>query len=168
VKRATTPVPPAVLDADHVAFMSGHAVSSAGAARAASNQPSIAKGLAVRVRTDQRTVEVFMDAQRSHDVLRDLSAGSPVAIVCSEPKSHRTIQVKGTNVRIEPIAAGDVQFVSARVEAIVGHIVPLGYHEPALRVYFGFTAAALTKIVFEASAAFLQTPGPGAGAPLKT
>lgn len=109
-----------------------------------------------------------MDTQRSADVLRDLSAGSPVAIVCSEPKSHRTIQLKGTSVRIEPIAPGDVQFVAAKVDAVVEHIVPLGYQEPALRAYFSFTAAALTKIVFEATAAFLQTPGPGAGAPLKT
>lgn len=148
--------------------MSGGAVSSALAARDASNQPSVCKGLAVRVRDDQRTVEVFMDAQRSADVLRDLSAGSPVALVCSEPKSHRTIQLKGVNVRIEAIAPGDMQFVGAKVDAVIEHIVPLGYQDAALRAYFTFTAAALTKIVFETTAAFLQTPGPGAGAPLKT
>lgn len=168
MKRPTTRVPPAVLDADHVAFISGGAVSSAVAARDASNQPSLAKGLAVRVRSDRRTVEVFMDAQRSADVLRDLSAGSPVALVCSEPKSHRTIQLKGTSVRLEPIAPGDAQFVAAKVDAVVEHIVPLGYQEAALRAYFSFTRAALAKVVFEATAAFLQTPGPGAGAPLKT
>jgi hypothetical protein len=157
-----------VLDAEHIAFMSGAAISSAVAARSASNQPSIAKGLAVRVRGDQRTVEVFVDADRSVTLLQHLRAGSPVAIVCSEPQSHRTIQVKGQRAVIEPIAAGDEKFVAERVEALIAHIVPLGYRDDPLRAYWAFTPATLVKVVFAAAAAFLQTPGPGAGAPLKS
>jgi hypothetical protein len=157
-----------VLDAEHVAFMSGAAISSAVAARGASNQPSIAKGLAVRVRSDQRVVEVFVDADRSVPLLQHLRAGSPVAIVCSEPQSHRTIQVKGQRADIEPVAAGDEKFVAERVDALVAHIVPLGYRADPLRAYWAFTPTKLVKVVFAASAAFLQTPGPGAGAPLKS
>lgn len=157
-----------VLDDEHVEFMTGGAISSAVSSRDARNQPSVAKGLAVRVRDDRRTVEVFVDAERAAGLLQDLRAGSPIAMVCSEPKSHRTIQVKGKRADIEAIAPGDERFVAARVEAVVTHIVPLGYRDEALRAYFAFTPAQLLKIVFAASAAFLQTPGPGAGAPLKT
>lgn len=155
-----------VLDADHVAFMSGSAISSAVAARDATNQPSVAKALAVRVREEQRLVEVFVDTVRAARVLDDLRAGSPIAMVCSEPQSHRTIQVKGAAVRIEPIAPGDERFVAARVEAVVAHIVPLGYKSDVLHAYFAYTPAALARLVFTPAAAFLQTPGPGAGAPL--
>ena len=157
-----------VLGDEHVAFMSGDAISSAIASRDASNQPSLTKCLAVRVRGDQGTVEVFVDADRSAELLRDLRAGNPIALVCSEPMSHRTIQVKGTRAEIGPLGPDDQKFVAAKVDAIVAHIAPLGYPEPGLRTYFSFTPAALTRIVFSASAAFLQTPGPGAGAPLKT
>lgn len=157
-----------VLGDEHVAFLSGDAISSAIASRDASNQPSVTKCLAVRVRGDQGTVEVFVDADRSVELLRDLRAGSPIALVCSEPMSHRTIQVKGVLADIGPLAPDDQKFVAARVEAIVAHIAPLGYPEDGLRAYFSFTPGALTRIVFAASAAFLQTPGPGAGAPLKT
>jgi hypothetical protein len=157
----------AVLDAEHVMFLSGGAISSAVAARNAANQPSLTKALAVRVRDDQRVVEIFVDAERSVILLQDLRAGSPIAIVCSEPMSHRTIQVKGPRAEIEPLAPGDAQFVSERVDAVVGHIAPMGYPVDGLRAYFAFTPSALTKIVFTATAAFLQTPGPGAGAPLK-
>jgi hypothetical protein len=118
------------------------------------------------VRADERVVEVFVDTQRADGVLDDLRAGSPVAMVCSEPRSHRTIQVKGAAVRIEPLEPGDATFVAAKVVAVVAHIVPLGYKDDALRAYFAFTPAALVRIVFVPSAAFLQTPGPGAGAPL--
>ncbi len=162
--RKDTPV----LGDEHVAFMSSDAISSAISSRDASNQPSLTKCLAVRVRGDQGMVEVFVDADRSVDLLRDVRAGNPIALVCSEPMSHRTIQVKGVRAEVAPIARDDEQFVAARVEAIVGHIAPLGYPEDGLRVYFSFTPGALTRITFAASAAFLQTPGPGAGAPLKT
>jgi hypothetical protein len=157
-----------VLGDEHVTFMSSDAISSAISSRDASNQPSLTKCLAVRVSGDQGTVEVFVDADRSVDVLRDLRAGNPIALVCSEPMSHRTIQVKGARAEIGPVAPDDWKFIAARVEAIIAHIAPLGYPEDGLRVYFSFTPSALTRIVFAASAAFLQTPGPGAGAPLKT
>jgi len=168
VNRASTDKPGVpVLGAEHVAFLAGAAISSALAARDASNRPSVAKALAVRVRPGEPAVEVFVDGDRAFELLRDLRAGSPVALVCSEPKSHRTIQVKGRRGDIVPLAAGDDAFVASRVDAIVAHIVPLGYHDAALRAYFAFAPASLLKVVFTATAAFLQTPGPGAGAPLK-
>ncbi|HYS11757.1 MAG TPA: hypothetical protein VEN28_00485 [Burkholderiaceae bacterium] len=167
-RTATDKAAKTVLDAEHVAFMSGDAISSAVAGRDASNQPSVAKALAVRVRSDRGTVEVFVDTERSGELLRDLRAGYPIALVCSEPRSHRTIQVKGQRTDIEPLAPGDEQFVGAKVDALVAHIAQLGYAEDGLRAYFAFTPSALTRIIFAASAAFLQTPGPGAGAPLKT
>lgn len=157
----------AVLDAEHVAFMSEGAISSAVAGRNATNQPSLTKALAVRVRADRRVVEIFVDAERSVAVLQDLRAGGPIALVCSEPMSHRTIQVKGPRADFEPLSPGDAQFVSEKVAAVVEHVAPMGYRVDVLRVYFSFTPSALTKIVFTATAAFLQTPGPGAGAPLK-
>jgi len=156
-----------VLGAEHVAFLSGAAISSALAARDASNQPSVAKALGVRVQPDQQVLEVFVDADRASALLSDLRAGSPVALVSSEPKSHRTIQVKGPHADIGPLAPGDAEFVAARVDAIVAHIVPLSYYDAALRAYFAFTPTALLRVVFTATAAFLQTPGPGAGAPIK-
>jgi hypothetical protein len=156
-----------VLDAEHVAFVTGDAISSAVAARDATQQPSLAKGLAVRVRADRRVVELFVDAERAAHLLQDVRAGSPVALVCSEPMSHRTIQIKGPRADIEALAPGDDQFVATKVDALVAHIVPLGYPSAVLRAYFAFTPATLTKLVFVVSAAFVQTPGPGAGAPLK-
>jgi hypothetical protein len=156
-----------VLDAEHVAFLARAGISSAVAARDDANQPSVAKGLGVRVSADRRLVEVFVDTERAAPVLRDLRAGSPVAVVCSEPASHRTIQLKGERARIEEAAADDLAFVAGKVQGVIAHIAPLGYKADALRVYFSFTPAALAKVVFAPVAAFLQTPGPGAGAPLK-
>jgi hypothetical protein len=156
-----------VLDAEHVQFMSGDAISSAVAARDNANRPSVAKGFAVRVHDGSGAVEVFVDTERAVDVLQDLRSGYPIALVCSEPMSHRTIQVKGERAEIKPLMPGDETFVARKVDGVVAHLLAFGYREQLLRAYFGFTPATLTRIVFTATAAFLQTPGPGAGAPLK-
>ncbi len=154
------------LEAEHAVFITRDGISCSVAARDGSNQPSVAKALAVRVRPDQCTLEVIVDAERAPQVLRDLRADSPLACVFSEPGSHRTIQVKGEGAATEPASADDVRLVTTRVDAIIDHLVRHGYRREALRAYFGFTPAALTKIVFVAAAAFAQTPGPGAGARL--
>jgi hypothetical protein len=164
--RSAADAPSLRLEADHVAFIAGDGISCSVAARDASNQPSVAKALAVRVLPDRRTIEVFVDAERSVALLRDLRAGSPLAFVCSEPASHRTMQLKGSTATLEAVTAPDVAYVAAKVDAVVAHISPLGYRREGLRAYFGFEPATLTKIVFVATAAFAQTPGPGAGARL--
>jgi hypothetical protein len=156
-----------VLDAEHVLFMSGDAISSAVAARDGANSPSVAKGLGVRVQDGSGTVEVFVDAERAVALLQDLRGGYPIALVCSEPMSHRTIQVKGQRAEIKQLTPGDETLVARKVDGVVAHLQAFGYREQVLRAYFAFTPATLTRIVFSATAAFLQTPGPGAGRPLK-
>jgi hypothetical protein len=154
------------LEPEHASFITSDGISCAVAARDEANQPSIAKGLAVRVRADRRTIEVLVDAERAGPLLRDVRAGSPLAFVCSQPSSHRTMQLKGECAAIEPTTPDDTRLVTAKVDAVVAHIAPLGYPHEGLRSYFGFNAAALTKIVFVVTSAFAQTPGPGAGARL--
>jgi hypothetical protein len=165
-KQPSADAPSFHLDPEHVAFVTSDGISCAVAARDPGNQPAVAKVLAVRVQADRCTIEMFVDADRSTTVLHDLRTGSPIALTCSEPGSHRSIQLKGDGASVESATGQDVQFVTAKVDAAVARIAPLGYRQQGLRAYFGFTPAALKKVVFVAAAAFVQTPGPGAGARL--
>jgi hypothetical protein len=63
---------PAVLDADNAAFIVADGISCSIAARVAANRPSVGKALAVRVSGDRRRLEVFVDAERCAEVVRDL------------------------------------------------------------------------------------------------
>ena len=155
-----------VLDADSAAFIVRASVTNAVAARDANRMPSVGKALGARVSADRRTVEVFIDAERMAAVVRDLRAGSPIAVVFSEPGSHRTIQLKAPGARVEPLAVGDEALVARHVQGIVAHLAPLGYAPAAMRMYFGYTPQHLVRIVFAPTDAFAQTPGPGAGARL--
>lgn len=154
------------LDDTNAAFIAGPAVSIAVAARDASNVPSLFKAVACRVSDDRRRVTVYVDQQLAAAVVRDLRAGSPIAAVFSEPATHRTIQLKGERADVGPVTPADREYARERFDNIVAHIAALDYAENAVKCYFHYAPEQLVAIVFAPTAAFEQTPGPGAGARL--
>jgi hypothetical protein len=155
-----------VLDADTAAFIGGNGIAIAIAARDAANAPSLALGAGCRVSAHRSTVEVFVDQEQGADLVRDVRAGSPLAVVFSEPGTHRTIQIKAPHALVAPLARGDLAHVQRQVDALIARIAPLGYEPPGLRLYFGYTPAQLVRVTFAPTAAFVATPGPGAGSAL--
>lgn len=160
----TTAAPPAgvQLDRDTADFVTG-VVSISIAARDAQLRPSVSKAVGCAVSADRRWVTVMIDGRRSAQVVADITAGSPVAVVFSLPATHRTVQFKGERAALA--AATPTQQVRARMhfDAIVEHLAALGYAEPALRALFAYEPDALLGLRFAPTAVFAQTPGPRAG-----
>jgi hypothetical protein len=124
---------------------------------------AVGKAFGCTVSADRRALAVMIDAGQSARIAADIAAGSPVAVVFSLPATHRTVQIKGMQAGLAP--ATPTQQVRARmhVDAIVEHLVPLGYDETALRMFFSFDPDALLAVRFAPTAVFAQTPGPRAG-----
>jgi hypothetical protein len=89
-----------------------------------------------------------------------------VAVVFSQPSTHQTIQIKGDDATVGALADGDVARVAAYADALVRDLQTLGYTEEFGRALVGFDPADLVTVSFTPNAAFRQTPGPNAGAPL--
>jgi hypothetical protein len=125
--------------------------------------PAVGKAFGCMVSAGRRVLTVMIDGEQSAQIAADIAAGSPVAVVFSLPATHRTVQIKGMQVEVAP--ATPTQRVRARMhaEAIVEHLVPLGYDEAALRMFFGFDPDRLLAVRFAPTAVFAQTPGPRAG-----
>lgn len=133
------------------------------ATRDAQFMPTIGKGLGCSVSADRRSVTVFIDRELSAQVAVDLAAGSPLAAVFSYPATHQTVQIKGARAAMAPASAAQRVRARTQIDAIVEHLVTLGYEEARLRVFFNFTPAALLAVTFAPAAVFAQTPGPRAG-----
>jgi hypothetical protein len=155
------------LDENNAAFIAGPTASIAVASRDAHNVPSLFKAAACRVSTDRKRVTLYVDQQLAAAVVRDLRAGSPIAAVFSEPATHRTIQLKGERADIGPVTPVDREYAREHFEHIVAHIVALDYPQGGVECYFHFAPEHLVAISFAPTAAFEQTPGPGAGARLQ-
>jgi hypothetical protein len=62
---------------------------------------------------------------------------------------------------------GTIQLAEKYCDAFVAELCPLGYDEPLIRALLWFDPNDLRAVTFTPREAFLQTPGPRAGEPLK-
>ena len=155
-----------LLDEDHAAFIQG-GVSIIAASRDAANVPSLARAIGCRVSADRRQVTIFMVVPAAERLLDDVSRSGRIAVVFTEPPTHRTIQLKGTDAAIVPAVPADRRVVKAYADALVVGIGIVGQPECLVRAMLAHAARELTAITFTPAAAFTQTPGPRAGTPLK-
>jgi hypothetical protein len=133
------------------------------ASRDAAHVPSVTRALGCRVSPDRRRVTVFLLASQSATLLRDLRATRAVAAVFSQPSTHRTIQLKGSDATLGEIEPGDVGLIDANAAAALADLVLSGFPESFARTFFNYDAPDLVAVSFTPSTAFFQTPGPQAG-----
>jgi hypothetical protein len=154
-----------LLDAETVDLITRR-VSMAIAGRNADNVPSSARGCGCSITPDGRLMTIFVSRPQAAALLRDIEANGAIAAVFSQPTTHRTMQFKGSDARVVPLAPGDAQLVAAFVGSFVVELAPLGHAAPFVHAVLGARPEDLAAIAFTPSDGFAQTPGPGAGAPL--
>ena len=164
MSRETTTPP--LIDEDHAALIES-AVSIIAASSDAANVPSLARSIGCKVSADRRNVTIFMVVSSARRLLDDVSLSGRIAVVFSEVLSHRTIQLKGTDAAMVPVVPADRRLVEAYADAMVRVIGSVGHPEDLARAMLACPAGELVAVAFTPMAAFLQTPGPRAGTPLK-
>lgn len=152
-----------VLDRSHCAFMQ-QGVSILIASSGAANRPCVCRAAGCRVREDGRVL-VFVDVARGRRVLDAVGASSAVAVAFSEPPTHRTIQVKGTDATVVA-TADDGAVIGEYADQFAATLTALGYSDRMARALVAADPARARAVLFTPTAVFDQTPGPGAGAPV--
>lgn len=156
---------PALLDAEHAAFMQG-GVSIVAASRALDNAPTLNRASGCRVSRQRRQVTLFFWQRQARPLLDAVAESGLIAVVFSEPPTHRTIQLKGTVTRLTPARQTDAPLIRRYRRAFADALTGLGFAEPFA---FGLTHGepdGMIAMTFTPTAIFMQTPGPGAGEPL--
>jgi hypothetical protein len=155
-----------LLDRDVIAFLAGRRVSVSVASRDENCVPSVGRAVGYRIGIDQQQLAVFVIARQAERLLADVRTSGSVAVVFTEPSTHRTVQVKGTDAQVTPLQDGDWHVISAHADALVAEICPLGHPEPLIRALVDCTPQQVVAVRFAPTSAFGQTPGPRAGAVL--
>jgi hypothetical protein len=155
----------APIEASHAAFIQG-GVSVIVASRNADLVANAVRGCGCRVSRDRRRVVVLVDRLRTEILVADVNANGQVAVVFSQPSTHRTIQLKGTDASVVRSKPSDRALVASHREEWVDELCSLGYSRLFAEAFWGPLPEALVAISFTPSAAFQQTPGPAAGQPL--
>jgi hypothetical protein len=152
---------------EHLAHLERR-VSIIVAGRDARLQPHLVRALGCRVQRQPLRVTVLVAADMAGEVLDDLRDNDQVAVVFSEPSTHRTVQLKGMQISIEPGSAADRELARDYAGRFVAEVALLGYAEPLIANLLNHDPAQLLAVSFTPTASFDQTPGarpaPEAGA----
>jgi hypothetical protein len=155
-----------LLDTTHAAFLGGPVAINV-ASCDAKRTPSVARAYGCRISNDRRRITVFLAVPQAGPLLRDLRAGRPVAVVFTRPKTHQTIQLKGTDATIAPLGRGDRGIMSAYATTFAAELETIGFNDRFSAAITSGTSEEAVSLTFTPSAAFVQTPGPNAGQPLE-
>jgi len=155
------------LDVEHAAFMQS-GVSVIVATRDASLDPEVVRAGGCRLSRDRRRVTLLVDPARAERLLADMAANGMVAVVFSQPSTHRTIQLKGSDAVTTTAGRRDRALLATQRTAWIEDLLRIGYSRDFAEALWGPLPQALVAIVFTPSAAFQQTPGPAAGQLIRT
>ncbi len=151
-----------LLDEEHAAFIQG-GVSVVVATRDPDSVPDVVRGCGCRVSKDRCRVTVLIEPTRAGAALANIAANGMVAVVFSQPSTHRTIQLKGTDAKPVRVSRADRELAARHNEAWVKDLTSIGYREEFARAVHGHAPPGMVAISFTPTAAFQQTPGPAAG-----
>jgi hypothetical protein len=157
---------PTVLDEAHAAFIQS-GVSVVVASRDAHNTPTLVRAIACRVAPDRRRVTAFFAASQAAALVAALRATAAIAVVFSQPSTHRTIQLKGWDAAFVSLAPGDPERMAEQVELLVADLASFGYPERVVRAFLDYAPDDMVAAAFTPAEAYAQTPGPGAGERLR-
>jgi hypothetical protein len=125
--------------------------------------PESTRGVGARVEADGTELSVLLPRATAARAIANLRDNGRIAICFSRAIDHRSIQVKG---RVASISDGDAA-VRAAVELYVDALAvawqPIGIPPSSARRLARWPAHAVRLRIEEV---YVQTPGPGAGAPL--
>jgi len=154
-----------VLDGIVLEFLQ-HRLMVSAASRSADHVPSVARGIGYQLERDGCRLAVFLCRTHAEQLLADVRATGLVAVVFSEPHTHRSLQLKGSDARVGPLQQRERAWLPVYADTVVEELTPLGYPETVIRTLVEADPAQVLAIRFTPDSAFAQTPGPRAGAPL--
>ena len=166
-------MPPALpsvplIDDDTAAFMQrGVSVIVGSRSSASPAQASLMRAVGCRVSPDRRAVTVLLHAPPCRALLDDIRATGQVAVVFSQPSTHRTLQFKARDARLGEATPQDWALASQYQQAFAREVEPLGISKEFAMAIMGWRPADLMALHFTPVEAYDQTPGPRAGTRLE-
>jgi hypothetical protein len=153
------------LPLDLVAMMA-RGVSVIVASRDAACRPSVMRAVGSQVTPGGDSITVYLARRQSRQLIQDIAATGQIAVVFSEPSTHRALQVKASRVDMRNATPDDAPVLAAYLRSMEREIQQVGFAPLLTRAMLAHTLDDVVAVRFTPEQAFDQTPGPRAGAAL--
>jgi len=154
-----------LLSPEHIAMID-KGVSAIVASRNAANRPSLMRAVGAGISADGTEITVYLSRSQSRQLLQDVAATGHVAVVFSEPLSHRTVQVKAKAAQLRAADDSDLPLLRRYLASMEREVACVGFDAVFVRAMLACRLEDTVAIRFAPSQAFDQTPGPRAGSAL--
>lgn len=121
----------------------------------------VAQALAARVADGD--VSILVARSQAEDVLGLVAQTGRVAVTFSLPSSHRTLQIKGRDARVEATTSADLAGWRRYRNAFADELASIGFGGAYAEAMLTVDERDLVAVRFSPTAVFVQTPGPDAG-----
>jgi hypothetical protein len=152
------------LPAELVEFVES-GVSALVGTRDARLRPEALRAVGCIVSKDRKVLAMLLPEMTGRRTIANLEAGSPVAVTFSRIVDHRTVQVKGTCLRVRPAAPGEQDAARRYLAAFTEALYFIGLSRAIVR---RMSVEPCMVAEIDVRELFEQTPGPGAGARMET
>ena len=112
-------------------------------------------------------IVLFVPRLQGRLVLEDIAANGRIAVVFSQPSTHRTVQLKGRDARVVPFEPGDRSLAIAYRDALSADLQRIGYPPTLAVALLEGLDEGVDAVAFTPDEGYDATPGPRAGAPLR-
>ena len=156
---------PLRLPAEQLAFMK-RGVSVIVGSRDAQLRPSIMRAVGSSVAGDGSEITVFLARPQARQLLQDIAATGWIAVVFSEPSTHRSLQLKATRSTQRDATPADAVLLERYLASLERELGCVGIPAPVGRAMLAHRIEDLVAVSFTPESAFERTPGPRAGTQL--
>lgn len=143
----------------------GRRVSIIVGSRDAALRPHLMRALGCSLSADRRQLTVLINPQSARQVLADIAANGRIAVVCSEPTTHRTLQLKGDDAQVLECGDDGEALAERHLNRFIDELADIGLAAEVARTLLT-REGGLVALRFTVREAYEQTPGPQAGAAL--
>lgn len=157
-----TPTAPNCLSSELAEFICS-GISITASSRDGRFIPSISRVLACSINSQRTQLRIFLVKSQALQLLRDITSSGEIAVVFSQPSSHRTLQIKSTNAHPCSLEQRDIALIEASLRNFAEDLSLIDYPREFAHAFHHFTPDDLLVISFSPSALFEQSPGPDAG-----
>ncbi|WP_427913831.1 hypothetical protein ACPWT1_02415 [Ramlibacter sp. MMS24-I3-19] len=120
----TQPAP--LLSADVLAMMV-RGVSVNVASRDAQLRPSLMRAVGSDVAPDGSRITVYLARSQSGQLLQDIASTGRLAVVFSEPSTHRSVQLKASAATLRPATDSDREVLARYLASMEHEIARVGF-----------------------------------------
>jgi hypothetical protein len=150
------------LPPEQLAFMR-RGVSVIVGSRDANLRPSVMRGVGSDVSEDGSLITVFLVRSQARQLLQDIAATGQLAVVFSEPSSHRSLQLKAGKATLRNATAQDEPLLARYLASMEHELGQVHIPPQVTRALLSHRIADVVAVSFVPEQAFDQTPGPRAG-----